>query len=446
MQAAALIAAACCLSIVLPAQQPASALPYTVVSREARRPLAVARRRRPGDVRARRSRAALQPDRPRRRRRRRRSRSRAGAQTIVLSPQQPLASVAGRMISLPAAPVRDGRAWFVPVDFVSRALAPGSYAADRAAQAVAADRSPATSACRASPRASKPLGSRDARHHRRRAADAAHRHAGRTAAARPLRRRRARRRRSARPTPTDTLQGDPPGRRAADARDRSRAALRLVPRRGSARAAPAAARIVIDLIAQTETPAPGAPPPQHRAPAPPPPATRRRCSTCRRPAACARSSIDAGHGGDDTGAKGRAGHAREERHAGGRAAAEGARSRRASACACCSTRDGDHAVRRGPARGARQQQQGGPVHQPARERVGAAGRRRRRGLLPEPRGLRRAGAARIAGRPPKRCRSSAAAAARSRSRRGRLAQARHIEQSTAFARAIEGGAARRACR
>ena len=29
----------------------------------------------------------------------------AGAQTIVLSPQQPLASVAGRMISLPAAPV-----------------------------------------------------------------------------------------------------------------------------------------------------------------------------------------------------------------------------------------------------------------------------------------------------------------------------------------------------
>src|SRR5262249_38168089 len=47
-----------------------------------------------------------------------------GTQTIVLSPQQPLASVAGRMISLPAAPVHDGRAWYVPVDFVSRALAP----------------------------------------------------------------------------------------------------------------------------------------------------------------------------------------------------------------------------------------------------------------------------------------------------------------------------------
>ena len=47
-----------------------------------------------------------------------------GTQTIVLSPQQPLASVAGRMISLPAAPVHDGRVWYVPVDFVGRALAP----------------------------------------------------------------------------------------------------------------------------------------------------------------------------------------------------------------------------------------------------------------------------------------------------------------------------------
>ena len=42
----------------------------------------------------------------------------------MLSPQQPLASVAGRMISLPAAPVHDGRIWYVPVDFVGRALAP----------------------------------------------------------------------------------------------------------------------------------------------------------------------------------------------------------------------------------------------------------------------------------------------------------------------------------
>jgi N-acetylmuramoyl-L-alanine amidase len=45
-------------------------------------------------------------------------------QTIVLTPGQALASVSGRLISLPAPPARDGRTWFVPVDFVARALAP----------------------------------------------------------------------------------------------------------------------------------------------------------------------------------------------------------------------------------------------------------------------------------------------------------------------------------
>ena len=45
-------------------------------------------------------------------------------QTILLSPNQEIASVAGRLISLPAPPARDGGAWFVPVDFVARALAP----------------------------------------------------------------------------------------------------------------------------------------------------------------------------------------------------------------------------------------------------------------------------------------------------------------------------------
>ncbi|HVL67834.1 MAG TPA: N-acetylmuramoyl-L-alanine amidase [Vicinamibacterales bacterium] len=45
-------------------------------------------------------------------------------QSIVLTPGQDIASVAGRLISLPAPPARDGRAWFVPVDFVQRALAP----------------------------------------------------------------------------------------------------------------------------------------------------------------------------------------------------------------------------------------------------------------------------------------------------------------------------------
>jgi N-acetylmuramoyl-L-alanine amidase len=44
--------------------------------------------------------------------------------TIVLTPDQTLASVAGRLISLPAPPTRNGRRWQVPVEFISRALAP----------------------------------------------------------------------------------------------------------------------------------------------------------------------------------------------------------------------------------------------------------------------------------------------------------------------------------
>jgi N-acetylmuramoyl-L-alanine amidase len=44
--------------------------------------------------------------------------------TIVLTPDQSLASVAGRLISLPAAPSRNGRRWLVPTEFLSRALAP----------------------------------------------------------------------------------------------------------------------------------------------------------------------------------------------------------------------------------------------------------------------------------------------------------------------------------
>jgi N-acetylmuramoyl-L-alanine amidase len=46
------------------------------------------------------------------------------SETIVLTAGQSLASVGGRLISLPAPPTRDGRAWYVPVDFVGRALGP----------------------------------------------------------------------------------------------------------------------------------------------------------------------------------------------------------------------------------------------------------------------------------------------------------------------------------
>jgi N-acetylmuramoyl-L-alanine amidase len=45
-------------------------------------------------------------------------------QTIVLTPGQPLASVAGRVVALPVPPIREGRSWFVPIDFVPRAVGP----------------------------------------------------------------------------------------------------------------------------------------------------------------------------------------------------------------------------------------------------------------------------------------------------------------------------------
>jgi N-acetylmuramoyl-L-alanine amidase len=42
--------------------------------------------------------------------------------TVVASMQQPMASVNGRLVALPSPAVRSGTRWFVPVEFVSRAL------------------------------------------------------------------------------------------------------------------------------------------------------------------------------------------------------------------------------------------------------------------------------------------------------------------------------------
>ncbi len=44
--------------------------------------------------------------------------------TVILTPGQPLASVAGNLLSLSAPLTRANNRWFVPLDFVSRALAP----------------------------------------------------------------------------------------------------------------------------------------------------------------------------------------------------------------------------------------------------------------------------------------------------------------------------------
>ncbi len=43
--------------------------------------------------------------------------------TIALMPDQPIASVGGKLVSLPAPVQRDGRRWLVPTDFIPRALA-----------------------------------------------------------------------------------------------------------------------------------------------------------------------------------------------------------------------------------------------------------------------------------------------------------------------------------
>jgi N-acetylmuramoyl-L-alanine amidase len=44
--------------------------------------------------------------------------------TIIASADQAMASVSGRVVTLPSAVVRSGRRWLVPVEFLSRALAP----------------------------------------------------------------------------------------------------------------------------------------------------------------------------------------------------------------------------------------------------------------------------------------------------------------------------------
>jgi N-acetylmuramoyl-L-alanine amidase len=44
--------------------------------------------------------------------------------SVILTPGQPVASAGGRLVSLPAPLTRDGRRWLVPIDFINRALAP----------------------------------------------------------------------------------------------------------------------------------------------------------------------------------------------------------------------------------------------------------------------------------------------------------------------------------
>ena len=48
----------------------------------------------------------------------------AGSRTVIITPDQPVVSVAGRLVSLTAPPLRQATRWLVPLDFLQRALGP----------------------------------------------------------------------------------------------------------------------------------------------------------------------------------------------------------------------------------------------------------------------------------------------------------------------------------
>src|SRR5579872_91419 len=299
---AAAVAALTLFSIVLLAQQ--SALPYTVVTRAGRQPLA-ARAMNGQDMFALDDLARLFNLQLKEDTLAGGLTVTAGTQTIVLSPQQPLASVAGRMISLPAAPVRDGRVWYVPVDFVSRALAPispikidlrkpsrllivGDVRMPRVAaraESVGATTRVTLDVAPPTPHTVTQEGSKIFVRFDADALDATDLRANIT---------------------SDTLQGIHTG----DAPQT--VTLDLGPRFGTSRIsdqpAPAgAARIVIDLVSQAETPPPTQPASaQPQAPQPPqPPGAGEPPLLDLPPAGGLRTIvIDAGHGGDDVGARG----------------------------------------------------------------------------------------------------------------------------------------------
>src|SRR4051812_136394 len=232
----------------------------------------------------------------------------SGNQSVVLSQQQPLASVAGRMISLPAAAARDGRAWYVPVDFVSRALAPIHstkldlrkpsrllLVGDIRMPRVAARVEPLGSLTRVTLEVAPPTPHTITQDGQQRlvvrfdadALDATDLRAS---------------------TTTDTLQalrvGDAPQAVTIDLGPRF-ASFRAADQPGSA----GSTRVVIDLVAQTETaPAPGTPPagtPPPGSPQGAPPSPETPPLLDLPPAGGLRTIVvDAGHGGDDLGAKG----------------------------------------------------------------------------------------------------------------------------------------------
>ncbi len=326
-RAAAFVVAAILAAISAPSRaQAPTAAPYTVLSREGRRPLPArvinGQEMFALDDLARLFELTVRED------------TAAGGitvsskgQTIVLSPGQGLASVGGRLISLPAPPVRDGRAWFVPVDFVLSSARAGARRARRAAKAVAA------AVDRRHPRAAARRTHRGARrprpaHARGRPGHAAHRRRRKaTASSCVSRRMRSMRRFRCPPCPTSFRRVRPGGAAVGDRR-RSRSEVLVVPDLRRARRSRQRTHPHRGACRHDRGPGgagAGRPPPT---PTDPPPLLDLA------PAGGLRTIvIDAGHGGDEHGAQGAGRHAREGRHAQRRPAAQGVRSRRGSASA-----------------------------------------------------------------------------------------------------------------
>ena len=285
-------------------------------------------------------------------------------QSVLLSLSQGLASVSGRLFSLPAPPARDGaRAWSVPVDFVGRVLPAITGAridlrkpsrlivvGDLRVPRVAARHEGLGTMARVTfdvaPATPHTISQEGGRLVLRFDADAIDARLPGVVNGEIVT--------AVRPGDTPTAVAIDPGPKFSSFRASD------FPGEGGS------VRVVIELMAQVGT----APPPA-TATEPPP--------LLDLPAAAGLRTvvIDAGHGGDETAATGPHGVMEKDvTLAVGRklkAALEARLGVRAAADTRC--RQGDDARRAG---GAGQQQQGGPLHQPARERVGAAGPRRAR--------------------------------------------------------------------
>ena len=225
--------------------------------------------------------------------------------TIVLTPDQALASVSGRLISLPAPPARSGRRVLVPVEFISRALAliydtrldlrKASrllVVGDLRVPRITVRYDPLGTAGRltidATPRASATV-TQDADHLTLKfEADALD-------APNP-------------PLPPQAQQTLLQGVRVVDA---TTLAVDLGPRvagfKATTQPVDTTMRMVIDLLGQTDTlPAPPTPPPATPAPTTPapPPAPELPPAFGQPPSLMHTIAIDPGHGGDDEGVKG----------------------------------------------------------------------------------------------------------------------------------------------